>query len=593
MVLLCPWSLLGLLPVAAVAILALLRPGRHLAVVASLHLWRQAAESLDRASLRSRRVTAAWLLLLAGAAAAVMAMTRPVLHGSEPGRRVAIGVYPSAELASPPGPQELQAAVSGLLERLAPADRVRLLLPETRQGTSAGEWLTARQAFEQLREARPLPVAAADLRLPEPPADAQHAYFFAPSGAALAAGPGPSVIGLSARLPAATIDSFGAAELPGGAAQTFVALRNHSGAAWTGRLVVRAVNLASGETKPLAEKEVSVPASSRTGVVLEHASADALAAEIAEAAGSPLGTRAFLVRRTASLVKVAMIGRDEPMIRRFVRADEGLELVGSAEGADVVIANAADPPADKPALLVNPEKNPPGWRRGGELADLSLEDADEAADDPVMQHVRFSGVSVRRVAPWVSGGELAQKKLLTYKDDALILRDEEAEAGRPRRVYVAFDLGRENTNLSFSDSFVVFMSNAVRFLSPGGRGQASYESVTPLQAGPVASLRRVYGGEGEGPLPWPGIYRYKQSDRAAAGGQPATRGEASAARRAECVAVSLTGLRGEPAKTPAGQAVAAVPLPEPRWEDAPKELWPWLAAAAMLFWLAGWWCRLR
>ena len=109
MILAWPWSLLGLVAVGAAAAWALLRPGRQLAVVATLSLWRQAAASLDRvARRRARRVTASWVLLLLGAMTAVWSAARPLYRPSAPVRRVAVGLVPSAELAGEGGRRRMR-----------------------------------------------------------------------------------------------------------------------------------------------------------------------------------------------------------------------------------------------------------------------------------------------------------------------------------------------------------------------------------------------------------------------------------------------------------------------------------------------------
>ena len=145
MELLSPWFLLALAPVAAAAIWSLLRPARQLVVVGSLSLWDKAAASLSSsARRRTRRVGASWACLLAGALLAVLACARPAWFTEAPARRLAIVAVPSAELAAGGGMDRLRGGVNALLERLSPADRVQLVLPDVLGG--ATDWLTAAEA---------------------------------------------------------------------------------------------------------------------------------------------------------------------------------------------------------------------------------------------------------------------------------------------------------------------------------------------------------------------------------------------------------------------------------------------------------------
>ena len=138
MTFLWPWTFVALMPVAAVAAWVLFRPRRRVAVVGTLALWQRALDALDTASRRrTRRVTAAWVALLAGAVAAVLAGAGPEYHATAPARRVAVAVHPSAELGKR-GLEEMRTAVAGLLDRLGPKGRVQLVLPTVAGG--AGRW---------------------------------------------------------------------------------------------------------------------------------------------------------------------------------------------------------------------------------------------------------------------------------------------------------------------------------------------------------------------------------------------------------------------------------------------------------------------
>ena len=236
-----PTWLWGLPAVAAVAAWAIFRPHRQLAIVGSLELWQAAVEHLDRSQrLRRRRVTLSWLLLLAGALAAVAAASRPVLLSSTPARSVAIALYPSAEIASEKGMDGLRQAADKLLARLSTKDRVQMLLPEGQPGPTA--WLSVDYAWLYMRDVPPMPVPApaADLSLPAPDRAAQHVYRIAPAGSSIQPGPGETLIEIPAALPDITLDALAAETLPDGNVQVFIALYNHTVSPWNGGVRVSA-----------------------------------------------------------------------------------------------------------------------------------------------------------------------------------------------------------------------------------------------------------------------------------------------------------------------------------------------------------------
>lgn len=574
-----PWLLWGLAVVGGVALWTLFRPGRQWVVVASLSLWRKAADALGRPARRSSRfVTASWLLLLAGAAAAVLAAAGPVHQVGRPVRRVALEVVPSAEIASPRAMGQLTQAVETLLDRLDEADEVHLRLPGLLGGSRQ---LSPREARSRVASLPALPVPAAELDRPVGRGAVQHAYRFAAAGAPGSGGPGVSLIEIPPDLPAATIDAAGAKELPGDRMQLFVALRGRGPAAAC-RTEVLLLDGATGQWRRTGPEDLTLGPGRRTERVETHPSAEAVIVTVSPPSGpsdphAP-GAAAFLVRRPRKVRRVAMLGRDEPLVMRFIRADAGMEFVTGVEEADLVVANGVAPPANKPALAINPPSPPPGWRRGGLLKATVLDMADVAADDPVMRHVNLAGVAIRRLVPWVAGESPRQVRLAGLAGDALILRsdpDARAAAG-PRRVYVAFDMGEENTNFAMTDAFVILLANAMRWLAPGPAAEVTYGYETPLAAGPQPDWRAVGPVRPRagryGLLPAPGIYR-----------EPSGR----------LHAVSLPGLRSAEAPRPPAQAAAEAPLPDPERLVGGMELWPALAVAAMALWLAGWGVRGR
>ena len=590
MVFIWPLSLVGLLAAAAVAVWALLRPGRQEAIVGSLAVWQKALATLDRSAKRSsRRVSAAWLMLAGGAVAGILGLARPVLQTQGYTRSVAVSLAPSAELGRA-GLDEMTAAARRLLARMDAGDRVRLVLPACLGGTI--EPLSPADADGRISQLPLLPAAAGDLAIPPAPRGVEHVYRFAPAALDAPAGPRTTVIAISPHLPALTIDAIGAAPVvaapavTAGQVEIYVAVRSHADAPRRATLRVEGLRADLTAWQPRGQIATEVPAGGREGFILRAAADEALRVTVISAEGAILDA-AHLARVSAVRRKVALVGRDEPLLRRFIRADHTLELVGSPNRADLVLANLAEPPPDKPALVIDPPRDPPGWQRGQRRRAVTLADANIAADEPLLRGVGLSGVAVRRLRPWVPLGASAMQPLVSVEGGAVVLASEPrvatAGGGGPARIYVAFELSGDNTNLGTSEAFVVFLANAVRRLAPGGKAETTYECVSPSQAPRSAAWKPVTGSAPppagaveaytDGPLPAPGVY-VDQAQRLRA--------------------VSLVGLRGEPtvAGSPAS-AVASAPLPEPQAVGEQFELWPLLALAAMALWLVGWALRMR
>jgi len=447
--------------------------------------------------------------------------------------------------------------------------------------------------------------------MPAVPQDVQHVYRFVPAGLGGQTGPETTVITVGQHLAKGTIDAIGAAALPAGAggqngqAQLYLAVRNHIDSPLAVRVRVEVLGPDLAGWRQAGQSEAVVPAGGRSGLVFGVESGEAFRAVLTRASalepqeqGRVLDI-AQVARVGAAVRKVAIVGRDEPLLRRFIQADRSLELVGQAGEADFVLANLAEPPPDKPALVIDPPSEPPGWQRGPLRRAITLADANVAADDPLLAGVNLSAVAVRRVRPWTPLEGSAFVPLVSVGGGAVILAGPSraggpAGQGRPARIYVAFELSGDNTNLGVSESFVVLLANAAASLAPPGGAGPAYECVTPIQAPLAAGWKRIS----------PPADRLPEQARAyASGGLPEPGVYLDQAGRVR--AVSLVGLGAAPqsgnAPKPAGapapadglQAVAAAPLPQPRAVGTQIELWPLLAVAALALWLAGWAMRMR
>ncbi len=585
-----PLSLVGLLVVAAVAVWALLRPGRQEAVVGTLAVWRKALASLDRSAKRSsRKVSVAWVMLLGGAVAGVLGLARPVFQTQTPARNVAISLAPSAELGRA-GLDEMTSAAGSLLARMNGGDRIRLVLPACLGGTT--EPLSPTDAAARISQLPLLPAAGSDLAISPDSQDVDHVYRFATAGLAPASGPRTTVIAISPHLPDITIDAIGAALVEAtptatpGQVELYVAVRSHADATLRATLRVEGLQADLTAWQATGHIDIEVAAGGREGFTLRTAADEAVRVAVVAADGTILD-EAQLVRVSAVKRKVALLGRDEPLLRRFIRADRTLELVGSAGEADLVFANLTEPPSDKPALVIDPPKVPPGWYRNEMRRAVTLADANVAGDDPLLRGVDLSGVAIRRLRPWASLAPSSIQPLVSVEGGAVVLasvpRIARGGGDDAARVYVGFELSGDNTNFGASGAFVVLLANAVRRLAPGGKAQATYECVSPALAprsaawkpvpAQAATAGRAVEAYRDSPLAAPGVY-IDQAQRLRA--------------------VSLVALGGPAgvAESPAS-VVASAPLPEPQTIGTYLEFWPLLIAVAMVLWLAGWALRTR
>jgi len=195
-----------------------------------------------------------------------------------------------------------------------------------------------------------------------------------------------------------------------------------------------------------------------------------------------------------------------------------------------------------------------------------------------MTNVNFSGVAVRRLSlpagplpPW-------HDVMADLDGSPLIVAYESAAVGNDRhagRIYILFDVAMTNTNWAGTESFPLFMANAVRWLAPLDDTTGRYMYLTPLQAGRPADWRRIQLDNAmkwsdDIPLASPGWYLDSQD-------QPR--------------AVSFVGLRAGRSDVPATQAVMQAPLGDPVSTEADLPLWPALSALAAVLWVAGWTLR--
>ncbi len=571
---LSPWWLLGLPLVALVAMLTIRRQDCRLMVVSSVKLWLGAGGVSENSSYRNRRITASWVCLLLGATAGVIALAGPVWQVSGPVRHVRLELSPSAELATSAGLKALRSTALTFLDRLNSGDFVQVVLPVSAGG--AGDWLTQPEARNELQKIQPLPIRAADMIFPPGHAIAQHTYRIGPAGVGQAELPGLSQIDIPTDIPAISFDAIAGKIQPGGKVQIFAALRNNGSKTWQGDVVIQSVDMPG-------DGPVNVPTRIGPGQVVH------VIREMTPAGGFRISAgeaRAWLARQNSHRVKVTIQGRDEPALRRYIQADPLLELWAGVGDADLIIANGAEPPSGVPALMINPPKSPPGLQADGVMENILLSRADVSASDDILKNVALAGLAIRQARPWSADRYSMSRAVSLISVEGRILMSRTAPGSSalstPRRVYTAFDISAENTNIQTDQNFVVLLANVFRWLTKSDSAEAriTYSYQTPIQTAGESSWEIVDAGRpgwvknvsGEGLKKWPGLYR----DEAAG-----------------LHAVNLIGLTSAKPARPPEQTIAALILPSPVQTDAAWPIWPGLIVLTIIFWVTGWLLRVR
>ncbi len=469
-----PWALLSLLAVAAAGAAALWRRGGTITPVSSLRLWHEALGEAGSSRRRPVGPSAAWALLLAGAAVAAMAVAGPVWHRQGAYRRIALRLHASAELANPPGPIALRQAAEALLDCLDAADRVQLVWPAGQGG--AGAWLSPAQARARLAELVFEPVPAWALELPPADPAAQLVYDLVPATLDRPVRARHVRVPLATTTPALTLDALSAETLADGRVQVLAAVRNWGAAPAPVELVVSA-----GGEAPRRRVWTLAPGERRAEVfeLPPLAEATAVRASVGEAAGQWGGLEAS----TAPPLPVAVMGRENPFVGRFLRAmGRDIAVVG-VDQAEGVLAIGVEPLAGVPAVVFDPRVAPPGWRLGEPVGPVHLGQARLRADAGLLEHVDLAGVAVRSARPFV--GEGPGTPLVRTEAGVLLL------AGPGRRMWVAFDPAPDNSNWGVHESFPLLLAEALAWLAPGRMGprwQLAEGSAVGLAAGSAPAV---------------------------------------------------------------------------------------------------------
>ncbi len=554
--------LLGVLPIAAVAAISLRRPQRKRVVAASVSLWQKVLGEHRAAGKRTRRSPSlSWWCLLAGALCAVLAAAGPELERSPARRQVTIRIYPSAEVTE----ETFVEATNAILDKLDPADRVRLIRPVP-INEGAGEWQSPAQARQSVLSIPQLPATATSLVFPpRDPVDGAELWL-APGGTVTPADDVITLVELSPSLPPVTIERLSATPTDDGW-RVDVLFRNHTDEDQSVAFmpsVADADGLANfdptsfvllgqpyGATVPANGLGAGTFATSKPFVAV------ALLGEFIE-----VESVAYIICDAGQPVCAYVEGDNMTMVHRYIAADPAA-TTGSLESGELMIFTDAGGHA---ALRWVPKMTFDD--HSGELGyeNVTLAEAVINSTHPAMAGVDLSGVAVKELKVFnliYSGSEV----LASYDGKPIIM--DVSGTDRPPRIVTSFDISPENTNWTLDESFVVFMANSVRYLVPRNYAQAGY--VAPLAAPGWEQWTPLTRGQGYrgGLYLWPteGFWQDQWG---------------------RIHAISLVGLN---ASEPNASAKAIIEQWSPPGATQAQEVfafWPILVLAAGGLWLLGW-----
>ena len=583
MVLLYPWFLLLLLPVAIASIFALFRPARRLVKVSSLRIWQEVIEAVGgSAGQASKKIDLIWIMILTGLVFAVLALCHPVCYFSAPSRCVAIEFAPTLETATDKAMAEFRTAASLILNRLSDNDRVVLLRPVSADTVQSTGYMSPDDVLNEIEGIAPSLIPGDRIVFPPVGGEVQHTYRIVSAATEQEESTNRSIVYISTDLPAVTLDSL-TAHVSGSEVDVLAILNCSEMSLASGLLVNFApVTAYTRENGPVTGRVISkktgdAGTNGRFSVDGRVPVAPAIRVDVVTEDGQ-LMVRSFLVRRKQQAVPVAIVGRDEPMIRRYIESDPMLILVGDMANAAVVVANGVEPPDGIPAVVICPPDCPGSFLSGNKvLEDIVLDDADFRFSDPILEDVVPGHMAVRRATPWRAGPNSVGRILASIGDQILIMRttpEQETISGKPQRVFFAFQLSAENTNMVASESFVVLMANVFRYLASTRIGSTVYTHTglheiydhtdwTLL----AKSNSAIFSPVNVGDLPLPGLY-VDENDI--------------------LHSVVATGLRSATATVPGEEIARSVPVPAAVHNKDGVRIYPYLVALALFCWLFSW-----
>ncbi len=558
---LAPWSLVGLVLVPAALVWGLLWPRGRRTVVATLLPWKRALGGgvSGRPAPRLRLKTPLLWLDAALLALLVLACARPAVERPAPGDPVAtVVVDRTASLLVEADGTSRAEAVAEAMARLAEAAGMRGLADAPVRVLAVPPW----------------PRGAAPARLAEVTAALCEAGPVLADGDALATAVSEAAreparpvllltdvrpVGVTAdRLPPNVRLVAPGADTPAGTGLTRVSTRIE-GPRWWLLVAARAAKDAPGplrlKVRTGGARVTSVPRFVEPGATIERVLApggavpDRIEVHLEGGRdGFAADEAAYLVRRGAEAVRVALVGEVGPAVRRALAATGRAAAVDvladepvPAGAADVVIAGGVRLPPGwaGPAVLIRP----PAGAAAMAPADGAAEAAWRvAAEHPLAEALYLDGPALGEVPRFTLAPE---GRLLVGTPEAPLVAT--WEAAGVRRMGIAFDPAAGGWPRL--ESFPVFWARAIDWLAPASA------------AAPVHVTRRP--GEGGAPEA-PGFH----------------------VRNGETWAVSFIGsdepLQVGDAATGEGAVEALVAAAEALERDRMLELWPALALAALV-----------
>ena len=580
-----PGWLFGIAPIVAVALWTIFKPARQRVVVPSLSLWQQALELAGvQSTSKTRKINLPWILFLLGAVCMLLALIKPQFASSKPSRKVAIILCASAENSTPAGLADLRKSARKLLNRLSPVDQVKLILTSDPPGEHA-EFLSPMQAADQLARLAPVPVKLRDINWLSVPQDTQQVFVISAGSKLLANN--QTQIFTAANLPALTISQASVSDLTETTQALFARLANNSASPVVARVSLRKLMTASPvrweEITPAFEVEIAPGKSASLVRKFQAPYAKAIAIQVAPAdlADSKSPARVSFVRAKTDQIAVAIIGQDQPFLRKYIQADDRLSLISDPALADVIFANREDVPVQfplKPALLIATPKAGPGWALSGKFENVPGDQV-TLIDDPVTKNLSFKRAAFRNLTAAIPGDFPTGKAVATYNKQAVICRStpEKFAYDTRRWVYLGFGLDSSETNLPTSPEFVVLLSNCVDYLTANMKKASANRWVSRAPGFADASTAKQISI-----FPRPKITTFEKPGLFYSPGDPSS-----------LDAVNLLEVEPFAPKSTVDSQILQAKLPEAKYQALPVEL-SWLfACVGLASWLFGWWLNLK
>ncbi len=539
-----PYALLALALLPLLALLQLYLPRAPRLRVSSLVFWPPAATAgLDQSAPR-RRPNLAALLLLAALAAAILALSGPLLVRSQPSGPAGLVVIdrsPSLLMTDGAGPSRLESLrprIENFLDSLhadTPVTLELLPLEKTLSPAFSGPAAQARRRLPDLLAAATTPISAEDTRLD---LDSLHARRAAPIAFFTDLSPfdpdhsAPPYVHLIATGGSASVVALTRAAITNRDTKPFALVSLFASPGFT-----QSVSLAV-DGRRIADLTVR-PGDSSFTLPLTAPLPNDLAITLDLRDDFPLAHRLRLVRTEGRHYRVALVGRPDAALLRLLRAadaevflspsssGEGGPASGPGEGSllhpsplrgegRVRVTNATGPtPANNidfsifidclpspdfsgPAAIINPPASfgpltATGRTAGPGAAKIS---------DPSATLVLNLSESLSELAAWTVFslplkppallGDAVSVVAVSPSGDPLIVA---WTSGPATRIAVLFDISRANTRWSDDLSFVVFWSNCFRELAPAAPAVTRYQPADPL----AAALGDIEGRQTSGP----------------------------------------------------------------------------------------------